>query len=45
MKKLFNAIRNRDNNAVKELLAQKPELISCVAKQPPKKDDGQSPKN
>ena len=25
------------------MLDKKPELISCTAKQPPKKDDGQSP--
>lgn len=43
MKKLFQAIRQRNIEAVKELLAKKPELISCTAKQPPKKDDGQSP--
>lgn len=43
MKKLFTAIRQHDNTTVKELLEKKPELISCVAKQPPKKDDGQSP--
>jgi len=43
MKKLFVAIRHNDLNTVKELLNKKPELISCVAKQPPKKDDGQSP--
>ncbi len=27
---------------MKEILQQKPELINCTAKQPPKKDDGQS---
>lgn len=43
MKKLFQAIRHGDIETVKELLAKKPELISCTAKQPPKKDDGQSP--
>jgi ankyrin repeat protein len=43
MKKLFVAIRNGDLGTVKELLEKKPELISCTAKQPPKKDDGQSP--
>ncbi|MCD8043087.1 MAG: ankyrin repeat domain-containing protein [Tannerellaceae bacterium] len=43
MKKLFVAIRANDLETVKELLAKKPELISCTAKQPPKKDDGQSP--
>lgn len=43
MKKLFQAIRQNDLDTVKELLSKKPELIRCTAKQPPKKDDGQSP--
>lgn len=43
MKKLFQAIRKRDIETVKELMNKKPELIKCTAKQPPKKDDGQSP--
>ncbi|MDD2972299.1 MAG: ankyrin repeat domain-containing protein [Lachnospiraceae bacterium] len=43
MKKLFTAIRQFDNETVKQLLQKKPELIACTAKQPPKKDDGQSP--
>ena len=43
MKKLFTAIRQKDFEAVKALLDKKPELIACTAKQPPKKDDGQSP--
>lgn len=43
LKKLFIAIRKKDFVTVRELLERKPELISCVAKQPPKKDDGQSP--
>jgi ankyrin repeat protein len=43
MKKLFTAIRKHDNDTVKELLAKNPKLIHCTAKQPPKKDDGQSP--
>lgn len=43
MKKLFQAIRKRDMETVKALLCKKPELIRCTAKQPPKKDDGQSP--
>ena len=43
MKKLFNAIRNGDLDTVKKLIEKKPELVSCTAKQPPKKDDGQSP--
>jgi ankyrin repeat protein len=37
------AIRHGDLEQVKELIGKKPELISCTAKQPPKKDDGQSP--
>lgn len=43
MKKLFTAIRHSDLDMVKELLHKKPELVNCTAKQPPKKDDGQSP--
>lgn len=43
MKKLFQAIRKSDIDTVKQLLEKKPELISCTAKQPPQKDDGQSP--
>lgn len=43
MKKLFVAIRQGDIDTVKILLQKKPKLISCIAKQPPKKDHGQSP--
>lgn len=43
MKKLFVAIRQNDIELVKELIEKKPQLIFSVAKQPPKKDDGQSP--
>ncbi len=43
MKKLFTAIRKKDNETVKALIEKKPELVNCTAKQPPKKDDGQSP--
>ena len=43
MKKLFTAIRQGDSSLVCELLDKKPELISCAAKAPPKKDAGQSP--
>lgn len=43
MKKLFLAIRNNEIDMVKQLIQSKPELVNCVAKQPPKKDDGQSP--
>lgn len=43
MKKFFQAIRQGDLATVRELLEKKPELISDTAKQPPKKDDGQSP--
>ncbi|MFI3255216.1 MAG: ankyrin repeat domain-containing protein [Eubacteriales bacterium] len=42
MKKLFVAIRQYDHETAKAILEKKPDLISCVAKQPPKKDDGQS---
>lgn len=43
MKKLFQAIRHKDMEQVRQIIEQKPELVNCVAKQPPKKDDGQSP--
>lgn len=43
MKKLFQAIRKKDIEQVKQIIQLKPELVHCVAKQPPKKDDGQSP--
>ena len=43
MKKLFKAIRDNDMETVRQLIEKKPELVNCTAKQPPKKDDGQSP--
>lgn len=43
MKALFDAIRKCDIAKMTELINAKPELVNCVAKQPPKKDDGQSP--
>lgn len=43
MKKLFQAIRKGDLELVKMLIEKEPALVNCVAKQPPKKDDGQSP--
>lgn len=43
MKKLFVAIRQNDLQLVKELISNDPDLVRCTAKQPPKKDDGQSP--
>ena len=43
MKKLFKAIRDGNIELVKQLVDNKPELANCVAKQPPKKEDGQSP--
>ncbi len=43
MKKLFTAIRASDLETVRQIIEKKPELVNCVAKQPPKKDDGQSP--
>ena len=43
MKKLFTAIRTSDLEMVRQIIEKKPELVNCVAKQPPKKDDGQSP--
>ena len=43
MKKLFQAIRKKDFETLQKLLQKRPELVNCTAKQPPKKDDGQSP--
>lgn len=43
MKVFFKAIRNYENQKVKDYINKKPELVNCVAKAPPKKDDGQSP--
>ena len=43
MKKLFKAIRDRNIELIRELIATSSELVNCIAKQPPKKDDGQSP--
>lgn len=43
MKKLFTAIRSSDIETVRKIIEKKPTLVNCVAKQPPKKDDGQSP--
>lgn len=43
LKKLFQAIRDNDIEQVKQMIENKPELVNCVAKQPPKKADGQSP--
>lgn len=43
MKKLFKMIRQGNVEEVKRILEKKPELISCTATAPPRKDDGQSP--
>jgi ankyrin repeat protein len=43
MKALFLAIRASDQEKVEALLTKDPDLVRCTAKQPPKKDDGQSP--
>ena len=43
MKKLFICIRQGKLDEVAQILDKKPELIACLAKAPPKKDDGQSP--
>lgn len=42
MQKTFKAVRSGNIDAVKEILDANPEEINAVAKQPPKKDDGQS---
>ena len=43
MKKLFTAIRASDIETVRQIIEKQPALVNCSAKQPPKKDDGQSP--
>lgn len=43
MKALFVAIQKRDKDKVVELLTKNPALVNAVAKQPPKRDNGQSP--
>lgn len=43
MKKLFTSIRQGKLDEVAQILDKNPSLISCLAKAPPKKDDGQSP--
>ncbi len=43
MKKLFTSIRQGNLDEVARILDKNPALISCLAKAPPKKDDGQSP--
>lgn len=43
MKKLFTAIRQGKLDEVTRILDKNPDLISCLAKAPPKKDNGQSP--
>ena len=43
MKKLFTSIRQGELDEVARILDKNPDLISCLAKAPPKKDDGQSP--
>jgi ankyrin repeat protein len=43
LKKLFKAIRDKNIELVKQLIINDPVLVNCTAKQPPKKDDGQSP--
>ncbi len=43
MKKLFTSIRQGKLDEVARILDKKPDLIACLAKAPPKKDDGQSP--
>lgn len=42
MQKTFKAIRHGDIDTVREILLANPDEINAVAKQPPKKDDGQS---
>lgn len=43
MKALFKAIRDSDLDKVVSIIEQNPLLVNVIAKQPPKKDDGQLP--
>ncbi len=43
MQVLFKAIRARDVNKVISYIQQEQGLANCIAKSPPKCDDGQSP--
>lgn len=43
MKKLFTVIRQGKLDEVTRILDKNPDLISCLAVAPPKKDNGQSP--
>ena len=43
MKAFFIAIRNNETALVLEQIKKDKSVVNCVAKQPPKKDDGQSP--
>ena len=42
MKKIIESIKLGDLEGVKEILDKNPDAINIIAKQPPKKDDGQS---
>lgn len=42
MQKTFKAVRSGDINTLRKILESKPNEIHAIAKQPPKKDDGQS---
>lgn len=43
MKKLFKAILHNDLDLVRSIIEKEGSLVNCVAKAPPKSDDGQSP--
>ncbi len=43
MRKLFDAIRKRENDIVRDLIAENPDLVNSVATAPPEQDEGQSP--
>ena len=43
MKSLFLAVRKGDLEKVKQLVNNNKSIVNSIAKQPPKKDDGQSP--
>jgi ankyrin repeat protein len=42
MKALFTAIRNKEIEKIQTIISKNPQLVNATAKQPPKKDDGQS---
>jgi hypothetical protein len=44
MQALLKAIRDREGEKVKALIANDPQMVHAAAKEPPKKDHGQPPR-